>query len=478
MTSTLPYLSYMPAHLIMGVAILVFFLAKAIPGLKNVSPVGIFVLVLIAGFVTELMMGSESKSLFFNMLQVDSYSRFYNQLFFIIIGVTVLMMKNNDEMNRSIEWEVFGLLSTICLGMMMMTSATHLLMIVVGIELVSLPSYILVALNRRFSTSKEASLKYVLFGSFATGIMLYGISLLFGLTGTLQLKSLWPALAASPNFGTPIYYIAIIMTLAGMSFKIAAVPFHFWCPDAYQAAPTPITAFLSVAPKVAGLALIMRFFADHVPVQSEQLSMIVSLIAMITMTLGNFAALRQKDIKRLLAYSSISHAGFLLMGIAVMNEVGRQYVFFYIVIYALMNMGAFMAIIYLSQGRNFEIKSFAGLIKSKPVMVVGFTICLFSLAGLPPFGGFVGKFYLFWVVIEKGFWALAAVAGVNSVVSLYYYVGVIKTMIIDEREGQMPDFSTQSSVPIGFVILCAIPIVVFGLYWNPLVNLSALVHMF
>jgi NADH-quinone oxidoreductase subunit N len=180
----------------------------------------------------------------------------------------------------------------------------------------------------------------------------------------------------------------------------------------------------------------------------------------------------------LLAYSSISHAGFLLMGVAVMNEVGRQYVFFYIILYALMNMGAFMAVIYLSQGKNFEIKSFAGLIKSKPLIVVGFTICLFSLAGLPPFGGFIGKFYLFWVAIQKGLWALVVVAGINSVVSLYYYVNIIKTMIIDDRDGAQPDFSTQSIIPVGFVILCTIPIVIFGLYWNPLVDLSSLVQLF
>ncbi len=468
MVNTLPYLSFIPAHVLMGFAILFFFLAKAVPFLRRLPSAALFILVMVIAFWLEST-GSGSKAVFFDMIQVDSYSRLYNQIFFIVIAVTVLMVMNNDELYDEINWEVFGLLSTICLGMMLMTSATNLLMTAIAIELVSIPSYVLVALNRKLPVSKEASLKYVLFGSFAAGIMLYGMSLIFGLTGTLNFSGIWKGLGDYSAAGSAIYFLAVLMTLSGMVFKIAAVPFHFWCPDAYQAAPTPVTAFLSTAPKVAGLALLMRFFSYHVSVQKADLTLILSVLAMITMTIGNLAALRQSNIKRLLAYSSISHAGFLLMGITVLNAAGRQVVFFYIPIYLLMNLGAFMAVIYLSQGNRFDIASYAGMIKKKPLVVIGFTICLFSLAGLPPFAGFIGKFYLFKVVIEEGLYLLAVVAGVNSVISLFYYVGVIKVMIIDSEERPIEDIQV-GGFPVIFVTACAIPIVFFGLYWVPLLN--------
>jgi len=468
MVNTLPYLSFIPAHVLMGFAILFFFLAKAVPFLRRLPASLIFFLVMAGAFWLETI-GSGSNAVFFDMIQVDSYSRLYNQIFFIAIAVTILMMVNNDEMDKEINWEIYGLLATVCLGMMLMTSATNLLITVVAIELVSIPSYVLVALNRKLPVSKEASLKYVLFGSFAAGIMVYGMSLIFGLTGTLNFAGMWKGLGAYSSAGSAIYFLAILMTLSGMIFKIAAVPFHFWCPDAYQAAPTPITAFLSTAPKVAGLALLMRFFSYHLTIQKADLTLILSILAMATMTIGNLAALRQSNIKRMLAYSSISHAGFLLMGIAVLNATGRGVVFFYIPIYLLMNLGAFMAVIYLSQGDRFDIASYAGMIKKKPLLVVGFTICLFSLAGLPPFAGFIGKFYLFKVIIEEGLYLLAVVAAVNSVISLFYYVGVIKVMIIDTEDRPIKD-NQAGSFPVVFVTACAIPIVFFGVYWVPLLN--------
>lgn len=476
MINTLPYLSHMPAHLIMGGTILLFFLAKAIPKLREVSPSVLFIIALAAAFLAEYW-GEGSQSVFYNMLYLDSYSRLYNQIFFIATVVIVLMVKNSDEIDTAVEWEMYGLMATSILGMMMMTSSMHLLMIVIGIELVSIPSYLLVAMNRKVGAAKEASLKYVLFGSLTTGIMLYGMSLIFGLTGTLQLEAMWQGLSPEAVLTSPIFLLALTMTLAGMAFKIAAVPFHFWCPDAYQAAPTPITAFLSVAPKVAGVGLIMRFFAKHLDVQGDQLTLILSVLAMITMTVGNVAALRQTDIKRLLAYSSIGHAGFLLMGISVLNDEGMQFVFYYILVYMIMNLAAFMAVIYMSRSENFEISSFAGMITKRPLLVVGFTVCLFSLAGIPPFAGFIGKFYLFKVVVQKGLYLLAAVAAVNSVVSLYYYVNVIKVMIIDKPEKDIPDFQ-QSSFPVVFVAACTVPLVVFGLYWVPLLRWSELAVMF
>lgn len=475
MVNTLPYLAHMPAQIIMSVAIILFFLGKALPGLKKLPPALIFIGVLASCFWLEVT-AEGSEILFFDMIQVDSFSRLFNQIFLVVIAFTILMMKYSSEIDQELNWETYGLLSTICLGMMLMVSSTHILIAVIAIELVSLPSYVLVALNRKGATSKEASLKYVLFGSFASGIMLYGISLLFGLTGALTFDGLWKGLAVAKIVNNPIFYMAILMTLSGMAFKIAAAPFHFWCPDVYQGAPTPVTGFLSVAPKVAGVALILRFFADHISSQTGLLVDIVSIVSMATMTIGNLAALHQKDIKRLLAYSSISHAGFLLIGVAVMNEAGRQAIFFYIPIYLLMNLGAFMAIIFLSNGESFQINAFKGVVKDKPLLVIGLAACMFSLAGLPPFAGFIGKFYLFKAALESNMYVLVIVAGINSVVSLYFYVNVLKVMIIDRPERQITFSSAK--VPIAFVTACAVPLVFFGIYWVPLLEWAAQVQPF
>lgn len=473
MLNTLPFLAEIPSAVLIGLAILFFYVGKAVPAFRKLPVIGIFALVSAIGFALSLG-GGEPVRIFYDMIQVDSFARMYNQIYLIAAVVMALMVLWGHEMSRENDWENAGLVSTMLLGLMFMSSTVDLLMAVVAIELVSLPSYMLVALNKKNPASKEASLKYVLFGSFATAVMLYGVSLIFGLTGSLKFDIIWNQLDKASLVGSPIFLLAITMTLGGMAFKIAAAPFHFWCPDAYQAAPTPVTAFLSVAPKVGGVALMMRFFSSHGPLQGETLTNIVIVISILTMTIGNFAALKQKDIKRLLAYSSISHAGFLLMGIAVMNQEGRQAVFFYIPIYLLMNLGAFMAIIYMSKGQKFQITDYKGMIQKNPLLTVVFAICMLSLAGVPPFAGFIGKFYLFKVVMTKGLFPLAIAAGINSVVGLYYYVNVLKVMIIDEPDNK-EEPAEKIAGPVWFVVACSVPLTIFGVYWNPLVDWASAV---
>ena len=469
MQNTLPDLGFMPAYVIVGLGILYFFLFKGVPLFKKISPAVVFFIMLIGAFFSEYCLGSVNRSLFFNMVQIDSYSVLFNQIFYLTAGATVLMMWKSPEMSEDTKWESMGLLGTILLGMMFMASTKNLLMSVVAFELVSIPSYLFVGMNRINKVSKEAALKYVLFGAFSTGLMLYGMSLLFGLTGALDFTYIWGHLGEPTILGSPVYFLAILLTLGGMTFKVAAVPFHFWCPDAYQTAPTPITAFLSVAPKVAGFALIMRFLSGHLTTHTAHLTTILSVIAILTMTIGNLSALKQTDIKRLLAYSSIAHAGYLLMGVAVLTHEARQLVFFYIIIYMIMNLAAFMGIAYLSEGRKFQIDSFKGIVTQKPLLVVGLGICFFSLAGIPPFAGFIGKFYLFKIVIEKEMFLLAIIAGINSVISLYYYVNVLKVMIIDKSD-QAISLPKWDRLPVGFVTLSAIPLLLFGVYWRPLLQ--------
>jgi len=476
MINTLPFLAHIPAHVLVSLSILFFFVGKAIPGLRKISPAPIFYLVLLSAFLLEAMQDG-SQSIFFQMVMVDSFSRTLNQVFFVVTALALFMIQHSDEMDRDNDWENMGLIATMLMGMMFMTSSIHLLMAVIAIELVSLPSYLLVAMNRKDAASKEASLKYVLFGSFATGVMLYGMSLLFGLTGSLVFSDIWKGLLNVELIDSPIYLMALIMTLGGIAFKIAAVPFHFWCPDAYQAAPTPVTAFLSIAPKVAGLALLIRFLSEHYSIQAPGLMELIAVLAMLTMTVGNLAALKQTNIKRLMAYSSISHAGFFLMGIATLDEVGRQAVYFYIPVYVLMNFAAFMIIIYMSGGKRFNLTDYRGLIKEHPAMVTLFGIAILSLVGVPPFAGFIGKFYLFKAVIGKDLWFLAVVAGANSVISLVYYVNLLKIMVIDQADGDTVSF-TQKPLAFGAITVATVPLVFFGLYWNPILSWAEGIMLF
>lgn len=476
MMNTLPHLMTIPAQVLVSLGILFFFAAKAIPSLRDRSPVPLFYALLAACFVLEGTV-SETGAIFGDMLYIDSFGRMLNQVVILATAVTVFMMGYSTEMNRKNDWENFGLILTLLLGMMLMSVSVNLLMAVISIELVSFPSYLLVALNRKDPASKEASLKYVLFGSFATGIMLYGMSFIFGLSGSLHFEGIWRGLNDGSIVASPVYLLAITMTLGGIAFKIAAVPFHFWCPDAYQAAPTPVTSFLSIAPKVAGLALLIRFLSQHFTPQANGLMEIIAIIAMITMTLGNLAALKQTNIKRLMAYSSISHAGFFLMGVATLDEAGRQAVYFYIPVYLLMNIAAFMGVILLGDGGKYEIKDYKGVIKKSPFMVVLFTISIFSLAGVPPFAGFIGKFYLFKVVLEKDLWLLAVVAGANSVVALYYYVNILKVMIIDEPDDTTVTYA-EPKAPLVLMTFCAAQLVVFGLYWRPILDWAKNIQLF
>lgn len=469
MQNTLPYLSYMPSFIVIGLAILVFFLGRAVPALKKLPASVLFMVVMAASLLIELTQLGVSQKLFFNLIEIDQASHWFNIMFYLVSIITVAMIWTSDEMDRSNDWENMGLVSTLVLGMMFMATATDILMVAVAIEMVSIPSYLLVAMNKKDSLSRDAAVKYVLFGSFASGIMLYGMSMIFGLTGSTQFSGIWAGLGQEGVLGTPMFYFAIIATMAGMLFKVAAVPFHFWCPDAYQAAPTPITAFLSVAPKVAGLALIMRFVADTGAANTVMIQ-ILSVISMATMTVGNLAALKQTDLKRLLAYSSISHAGFILMGVTVLTGEGRKFVFFYLILYLLMNMAAFFAAMFLAKDNKYDLQWLRGSIKVQPVMVIGFTVALFSLAGIPPFGGFIGKFYLMKVALEAGLYVLVAVAGLNSVVALYYYANVAKTMIIDDLEGDAEP--KKGGFPTAYVLVTAVALVIFGLYWRPILYVA------
>ena len=391
------------------------------------------------------------KSIFFNMFAVDAFSIFFK---LVIIASSLLVVLFSVESNELIGrrrplGEYYALLMALTLGMSLMTGASNLLMMYLSLELTSVSSYILAGFIKESEESSEASLKYVIYGAASSGLMLYGISILYGLTGAVDIYGVNRALT-EPGVNAITVVIAGVLIIAGFGYKISAVPFHFWTPDVYQGAPITITAFLSVASKAGGFAMMIRFlkvsFLDPAAVtigsgswgilQGFEWNRILSIISVLTMTLGNFVAVWQNNLKRLLAYSSIAHAGYMLLGVVVLSNQGIAAVLIYFVVYLLMNLGAFYVVMLVANKTGSEdIEAYRGLGYRAPFVGIAFTVFLLSLTGIPPTAGFVGKLYLFAALINaKMFW-LAIVAVLNSVVSLYYYVRILRNMFLRDPEG-------------------------------------------
>ena len=360
-----------------------------------------------------------------------------------------------------------------------MASSTHLLMIYLSIETVSLASYILAGFLTHSPRSSEAAFKYIIYGAVASGTMLFGISLIFGLTGTGDVAQVSNVLAELFRTGGGDYQLAvlvsIIFVLAGVGYKIASVPFHMWSPDVYEGAPIPITAFLSVASKSAGFALFIRLFYSGFGsanvIESVDWSLLLAVVAALTMTVGNLAALPQQNVKRLLAYSSIAHGGYLLMGGVLLTAEGVQAILFYLIIYLFMNLGAFFVVILVAERIGSEtIDGYRGLVTRAPLVAISMGIFLFSLTGIPPLSGFIGKWLLFKAVLTEEFYWLAIVGLLNSVVSLYYYVRIVKAMFLDTSDEPNPvSFSNGSRA---LLVVFVVPTILLGLYWSPVYQLS------
>lgn len=423
--------------------------------------------------------------LFNGLLVRDGFADFFKLFFFIVTAVVVLIslqardaIDYTDGKDRD-AGEFFALLLTLNLGMNLMAASSDLLMAYLSLELVSLISYIVVGFRHRSAASAEAALKYVIFGGVASGVMLFGLSLLYGLAGGTAFSTVQSALVARGPEILPVLIFAVVCVLAGFGYKIAAVPFHMWCPDVYEGAPTPVTAFLSVGPKAAGIALLLRFFIGEqsaLPDESQLFgvpwAVLLGVISAATMTLGNLSAILQKNIKRLLAYSSIAHAGYLLMALCVFSRAAEQAMMFYLVAYLFMNLGAFIVVIGFSEaGIGETIESYNGLGTRAPLVASILAIFLFSLTGVPPMAGFIGKFYLFAAVLAKGgtfYWALAVVGILNSAISLYYYARILKAMFFTKAEVSTPVAVHYIHRTMAGVM--AVPTLLLGVYWAPLID--------
>ena len=418
-------------------------------------------------------------SLFQGMLALDSFAQFF-KLFLLLAGILVVLGSlHAEELSQVHQGEFFALLLAVTLGMILMANSINLAMLYLSLELVSLTSYIMVGYLKGDRLSNEASLKYILFGAISTGSMLYGFSLIYGMTGTLNLYTIRDVFLNQgvQGFDQFTILLVLILTLAGFGFKTAAVPFHFWCPDVYAGAPTPVTAFLSVAPKTAGFAILMRFlFSSMTQPSGDQWNLVTGInwplvligISVLTMTLGNIAALTQNNLKRMLAYSSIAHAGYILMGSVVLTGEGLKSMLVYMFVYLFMNLGAFLVVtIIYNSDRTFEIDDYHGMFKRAPFLAFTMGVFMLSLTGIPPFAGFLGKLYVFAAVINKGLFWFAVVGTLNAAVAAYYYMRVIKAMVIEEENVKTSPLQI-SFLNQALLLALLVPNLILIVFWNPI----------
>jgi NADH-quinone oxidoreductase subunit N len=430
------------------------------------------------------LFGVPAGTMFFDVIAMDPMAVFFKCFLILTSFLVLLAVPGSRELSQKHLGEFYMLLLGVTLAMLLLASSTDMLMLYLSLEMVSLGSYIMVGYLKNDRQSNEASLKYLLFGAVATGSMLYGITILYGLTGTTKLAAVREALAANMATGdnSVILLISAVLILAGFGFKTAAVPFHFWCPDVYAGAPTPVTAFLSVAPKAAGFAALIRFLFTGLSDSSlnseywTQFSFIdwhflILVISIITMTFGNIAALRQDNMKRLLAYSSIAHAGYIFMGVVVLTSQGLQAVLIYLTTYLFMNLGAFLVVIEIfNRSRSFDLKDYRGLYRRSPFLTIAMTIFMLSLMGIPPFAGFWGKLYVFGAAVNSNLTWYAVLGALNSVIAVYYYARVIKTMIIDDSDDVVRFSIPWTSHAMVWIML--LPTVGMMLFWDRIQQLT------
>jgi NADH-quinone oxidoreductase subunit N len=391
---------------------------------------GLAVCLLVLTGVLELTLPAGKLTTFGGSFIVDDFARFLKILALIGSAVTLILAREflSNPSSRIFEYSILVLLST--LGMMVLISAGDLIMLYLGLELMSLALYVVAASNRDNAKSTEAGLKYFVLGALSSGMLLYGASLVYGFTGTVS----FAGIAAAAKLGNIGLVFGLVFLLAGLCFKVSAVPFHMWTPDVYEGAPTPVTAFFASAPKVAAMAVFVRATMTAFPGIVTEWQQIVVFVSIASMALGAFAAIGQKNIKRLMAYSSIGHMGFALVGLAAGTPEGAQGVLVYLAIYVAMTLGSFSIILAMKRNGHAveQISDFAGLSRTNPLLAFFFAMFLFSLAGVPPLAGFFGKFYVFVAAIKAGLFTLAVIGVLTSVVGAFYYLTIVKVMYFDE----------------------------------------------
>jgi NADH-quinone oxidoreductase subunit N len=423
--------------------------------------------------VLSLLLGRPGESVlaFGGMVRFDWLGFAFKLFLIFCAAITALFMMDIEQLSRRAEAYLLLIASTI--GMCFMASASDLVMVYLAVETTSIPLYVLAGFMLQDDKSTEAGFKYLLFGAMTSAILLYGLSLVYGFAGTTSLDALAPAFASMDFVSLGLLFLLLV----GLGFKVSVAPFHFWAPDTYEGAPTPIAGYLSTASKAAGFALLLRLFLVAFPQVALQWQWILAVLAVLTMTIGNLVALAQKNIKRLVAYSSIAHAGYAMIGLVAYNELGVASVIFYLIAYILTNLAAFGIITAFGRiSGSDELDSYRGMSRRSPFLALAMLAAFLSLSGMPPFGGFIGKVLVFAAGIQAG-WTLLVVVGIlNSVVGLYYYLNVIKVIYLyrmeNEDEQQHP-IAISRPYAIALVIL-TLGIILVGTIFGPWFGLSQL----
>lgn len=474
---------YYPELILTGVILVAIIYDLTIPSSKSGNVGWLFIAGLLAVAGAICLQEDRITTLFTDSIVLDPFASFFKLVVVLATIFVSIVSLQSGELNPYRKGEYFTLMGIMTFGLFLMASTIDLIMVYLSVEIVSIMSFILAGYLKQNTKSNEAGLKYVVYGAFSSGIMLFGLSYIYGLTGSTNYFEIQQALSNLDSSANTAVLMALVMMLAGFGYKISAVPFHFWTPDVYEGAPTTITAFLSVAPKASAFAMMIRFFnqvladggamagLDSSSIATLPWANILSLLAVITMTLGNIVALQQNSIKRMLAYSSVAHAGYMLLAMPVMSGDSSYAIMMYLVMYLFMNLGAFFVVITVQNktgGETFD--DYKGLGWEMPLVGVVMTIFMVSLTGLPPTAGFIGKFYIFASLIKGGneFYWLVIAGGINSVVSLYYYLRVVKVMYLD---GERKETIIQPPTVMAIMLLVtAIPSIIFGIYWTPIAD--------
>lgn len=421
----------------------------------------------------------KNTSTFDGMFIGDDFSLFFNGVFLIASMLTIFMSIDYLRRKENDHGEFYPLILFATYGMMVMASTANLLVIFLGLEIMSISLYVLTGFARTERKSTEAAIKYFLLGAFATGFTVFGIAFIYGATGSFDLSTIATVIGRAGGTTDTLLLIGGALLTIGFGFKVAAVPFHMWAPDAYEGAPSPVTGFLSAGPKAAAFAAMLRIFSFGFGNTTPHLETLFWVLAALTMTVGNIMALRQDNIKRMLAFSSVAHAGYILIALVVRNGEAASAAAFYLLCYAVTNLGAFIVISLIDSSRAGEdvtsIDSYAGLGRQRPALGIALALFLISLAGFPPTAGFMGKFVLFKAAVLQGYYIIVVIAVINSLVSVYYYLRVVVKMFMSEREGAVVEIPTIPAFMMLALLFAAAAVLIIGVYpqgWFPFEGLA------
>lgn len=428
-----------------------------------------------------LNLGEKPVQIFHHAITIDPFSTLIKIIMVIGTMGAIYLSHSSKDIYTNLKSEFSIMAVGVLIGGMLLASANNMLTLYLGIETLSILSYVLSSFKREESTSTEAGMKYVLYGGLSAGIALYGISHLYGVFGSIQFTEIYGQVAGLEGINLAIVLVSFLFFLVGIGYKISIFPFHMWTPDVYQGSPIPVTTFFSIVPKMAGLAALLRvcfvFLQDGTTLTVSSVGLVL-VISALTMTVGNVTAIGQSSVKRMLAFSSIGHVGMMILGVAVLNEAGVQAILFYGIVYLFMTLVAFYITGYLSDMYGTDSYDvFRGLIYKHPTMAIIMACVLFSLAGMPPFSGFVAKFNILAVVIEKKYYGIAIVAVVNSVIALYYYMKLAKTLIFGQADGEekVIGFTRMNQTVI---ILFFLPVLFLGIFWESVMTMSGNASIF